>query len=234
MNNEEFLKQYVDYIGYTKSQSVNIETTYRCPLQCPFCQRQEEPILFKQRIKKSDDMSIEDFLKVLDHHSEISFCGQISDPLTHPKFLEILEICNNNKLKKFWINTTGTRKKPIWWEKAFKNTGNHMTWIFGLDGTDQETANIYRVNTKYDQVLEAMKLGSSMGKNIQWSFIVFKHNEHQIEEAKRIAKENNFDLRLVKSGRWRERDMIKYNIWPPSDQWKSSNSITKFIKVNVI
>jgi MoaA/NifB/PqqE/SkfB family radical SAM enzyme len=234
MNNEEFLKQYVDYIGYTKSQPVNIETTYRCPLQCPFCQRQEEPKLFKERIKKSDDMTIEDFVKVMEHHSEISFCGQISDPLTHPKFLDILEICFKNKHKKFFINTTGTRKKQEWWRKAFSLTGSHMTWIFGLDGTDQETANIYRVNTRFDEVMNAMKLGSSMDKHIQWSFIVFKHNEHQIEKAKEIAKENKFDLRMVKSGRWRESDMKKYNIYPPSDQWKSSNSITKFIKIKLI
>jgi MoaA/NifB/PqqE/SkfB family radical SAM enzyme len=234
MNNVEFVKQYVDYINFVKSEVVNIETTYRCPLQCPFCQRQETPIIVKERLKRSRDIPIEDFNKLMMFHDRASFCGQISDPIAHPKFLEILKSAFKLKHKKFFINTTGTRKKTSWWKQAYGYTDKHMVWVFGLDGTDQETANIYRVNTRFDEVMEAMKLGVSMGKRIQWNFIVFKHNEHQIDQAKEIAKNNKFELTIVKSGRWNEDDMKKYNIYPPSDRWKYSNSITKFINIKSI
>ena len=161
----------------------------------------------------------------------MTFCGQLSDPIYHEDFLGILSELKKYPTKLFYISTNGTRKKREWWESAFKLTTPNVRWIFGLDGTDQDTAEIYRVNTNFQDVMEVMKLGSSMGRRITWQFIVFKHNEHQIEEAKRIAKENNLNLKIEKSGRWLISDMEKYKIYPPSEQWKSFNSITKNIMI---
>jgi MoaA/NifB/PqqE/SkfB family radical SAM enzyme len=229
MTNKEFAKFYVDYIKYAKEEIVNIETTYRCPLQCPFCQRQDPDPRTNERISKSTDISFSNYKKLVQFASNFSFCGQISDPIYHANFLELLKETQKYPSKKFFISTTGTRKKIEWWKEAFSYSGQNIRWIFGLDGTDQETANIYRVNTKFDEVLEVMKLGASMGCIVRWQFIVFQHNEHQIEEAKKIAKEIGVDLKIQMSGRWRQEDMDKYKIYPPSDKWKSTNSVTKEI-----
>jgi MoaA/NifB/PqqE/SkfB family radical SAM enzyme len=221
MTNKEFATFYKEYIESLKKY--NIDICYKCPLKCPFCVRQSPG--GKEKIKESDDITLDEFQTILKSANHIAFCGQISDPIYHPKFLEIMEIISKNPNKSFSIHTNGTRKSKTWWKQVFLFSGSNVTWIFGLDGADQETANKYRVNTKFNQVMDVMKLGASMEINVEWQFIVFKHNEHQIELAKTIAKDNNINLQLLKSSRWYKKDLMeKYNIYPPSDNWISSDS----------
>jgi MoaA/NifB/PqqE/SkfB family radical SAM enzyme len=232
--NQDFVLFYKNYIETSKTRSINVDVTYRCPLQCPFCQRQSgwkgetENNLIKQKINKSNDMPLSDLDKLIQYGDSINLCGQISDPIYHPNFIEVMDRVSKNPNKKFQIHTTATLKKVQWWEYMFSKSSNNVTWIFGLDGADQETANIYRVNTDFEEVLQVMKLGVSMGVNLQWQFIVFKHNEHQIEKVKNIAFDNNIPLRITISSRWNKKDMKKYNIYPPSDKWKS-NTVTMSI-----
>jgi MoaA/NifB/PqqE/SkfB family radical SAM enzyme len=227
MSEKEFALFYKSYLDEIRKRSINLDITYRCPLECPFCQRQRMGD-DREKISRSSDMTLDDYNKILKFFKTMNFCGQISDPIYHSEFLEILKISTTSTDKKFEIHTNGTRKKLSWWEEVFNNTDSRFVWTFGLDGTDQESANKYRVNTKYDEVMEVMKLGASLGKNIQWQFIVFKHNEHQIEEAKKIAKENSITLRLMKSSRWHEHPVVA----EPSPEWKSKYKVVKqFVNV---
>ena len=230
----DFLTQYAMYVNYTKTQIVNIETTFRCPLKCPFCYRQENNKEIKNKIKNSKDIPVEDLKKLIVFFDSLSFCGQISDPIAHPNFIKLLEVCQSFKEKPVYINTTGTRKSEQWWKTAFNVSNDNTIWVFGLDGTDQETANIYRVNTRFDEVMRAMKMGVALGKKIQWNFIIFKHNEHQIELAKQIAAETGIELRLVKSGRWEQEQIDKHQIYPPSDKWRTKNKVTKIIMLKEV
>ena len=91
------------YIQGQKSKSnSNIELTFRCPLQCHQCFRSwltldskdEKKIAMQNKIAESYDISIPNLRKLLDFFDDdISFCGQFSDPIYHPKFHEILSIC---------------------------------------------------------------------------------------------------------------------------------------------
>jgi MoaA/NifB/PqqE/SkfB family radical SAM enzyme len=218
VTNKEFSDFYKNYIEHTTKNLITFDSTDKCPLQCPFCQRQEEGNFIKRRIKEATDLNNSTFEKLIQHGNSFSFCGAISDPIYHPEFLGTLEIIKKYPNKKFTIHTNGTRKKLNWWKKAFSLSGNNVKWYFGLDGTDQETANIYRVNTIFDEVLDVMKLGSSMDAQVFWQFIVFKHNEHQLEDLHYIAKENGINLRIQGSGRWRPEDINKYNILPPKNK----------------
>jgi MoaA/NifB/PqqE/SkfB family radical SAM enzyme len=221
MQNKEFSIFYKRYLDSIRNNTVNIDITYRCPLECPFCQRQQEGI--KEKLSRSSDLSIQDYTKVVKFFKDINFCGQISDPIYHPQFLEMIKFSNNYKSKTFQVHTNGTRKRIDWWEEIFNNTDGKVVWFFGLDGTDQETASLYRVNTKFDEVMQVMKLGVRLGKTICWQFIVFKHNEHQIQEATQIAKENNIELVLIKSPRYYTNEKISL----PSSDWKSKYKVTK-------
>jgi MoaA/NifB/PqqE/SkfB family radical SAM enzyme len=167
--------------------------------------------------KGSGDIDIENMSKIIKKANSISFCGQISDPIYHPNFSDILTLCSTYNTKKFTVNTNGTRKSMDWWKKVFIH--KNIQWIFGLDGASQETANIYRINTNFEEVLSVMKLGASMGRSIIWQFIPFKHNEHEIEQVKQLASINGITLKLLLSNRWtNEHPVIK----PPSDMYKSN------------
>jgi MoaA/NifB/PqqE/SkfB family radical SAM enzyme len=221
MNNKQFVSFYKDYVD--SINKYNIDIGYKCPLECPFCVRQSAG--GKQKILESSEITLselETLIKAADH---ISFCGQISDPIYHSNFLDIIKVLSKYKHKSFSIHTNGTRKKTSWWKDVFAMSKPNIKWTFGLDGADQETANIYRINTRFDEVIEAMKLGASMGVNVEWQFIVFKHNEHQIELAKSIAKDYGINFQILKSNRWFKKELMeKYNIQQPSEQWISNSS----------
>ena len=72
--------------------------------------------------------------------------------------------------------------------------------IVSLDGTTQEVYEIYRVGGYLDRVLDNIKLLAQKKKEmgsktpyLEWQFIVMRQNEHQIPEARRMAKELGVD-----------------------------------------
>jgi len=198
---DDFNLFYRKYLLATQTVPWNIETGFRCRLQCPYCQRQRKEA--KQKIKAASEMSIETFLKLGDSCRELVLCGQISDPLYHPKLIEILEIKSTEFPDlKLWINTNGSGKSLNWWKKAYAAADKNTYWVFGLDGASQESANVYRIGTNFDNVLEAMKLGASLGFEITWQYILFQHNEHEIEKAKKMARAHKINFTLLYSNRW--------------------------------
>jgi MoaA/NifB/PqqE/SkfB family radical SAM enzyme len=73
--------------------------------------------------------------------------------------------------------------------------------VISLDGTSQEVYSQYRVNGDYDQVVANLRefLKKRAARKVklpvvEWQFIVMKQNEHQVEEAERLAKEIGVDL----------------------------------------
>jgi MoaA/NifB/PqqE/SkfB family radical SAM enzyme len=216
VDNKQFLSLYEEYIN--RSDSFNIDATYMCPLQCPFCVRNRRTPHRDEVIHNSRTITFEDFMKIVEFSKHISFCGQMSDPIYAPNFLELLNILHRKKNITVSIHTTGTRKKLDWWERAFRLSHFNVRWVFGLDGISQESAEKHRVNTRFDDVMQVMKLGASMGVNVNWQFIVFQHNKSEVEKAIEISKQHGIKLIVLKSNRWRmEHDVLK----PPSDEWIS-------------
>ncbi len=65
-----------------------------------------------------------------------------------------------------------------------------------LDGASQDTYGKYRVNGSFDRVIDNIRLIVNLKKQfgriepkLVWQFLVFRHNEHEIEKAKIMAKE---------------------------------------------
>jgi MoaA/NifB/PqqE/SkfB family radical SAM enzyme len=127
----------------------------------------------------------------------------MSDPIYHPKFLEFLKL---SKDKEVSVDTNGHGKSFGFWFEAFQY--NNVTWRFGLDGLPEESHK-YRINQDGNLVYEVMKMGASMGANINWNYIVFRYNENNINIAKDMAKENGIKFNLIQSSRWKENDEYK-------------------------
>jgi MoaA/NifB/PqqE/SkfB family radical SAM enzyme len=69
-----------------------------------------------------------------------------------------------------------------------------------IDGISNETNSLYRVGADVSKVMENFELLMRRKKElksevpvVEWQFVVFKHNEHEVEEAKRIAKRLGVD-----------------------------------------
>tara|TARA_B100001094_G_scaffold320465_1_gene366722 strand:- start:3518 stop:4129 length:612 start_codon:yes stop_codon:yes gene_type:complete len=175
-------------------ERVNIDIGIRCPLQCPKCSRQE--IYKKNNLKiPGKDMSIDIFNKISDHYKKVIFCGQVSDPIHHPKLITFLEILKK-KGRETSVHTASGHKSKDWFIKAFKaHTG--ARWLFGIDGLPS-VSNTYRINQDgvklFNIMLEARKY---LELKPVWQYIVMDFNEIYLKECLKIADENNLEIKQV-------------------------------------
>tara|TARA_B100002019_G_scaffold230753_1_gene204205 strand:+ start:53 stop:754 length:702 start_codon:yes stop_codon:yes gene_type:complete len=197
---------YNDYLNTTLKTSVNIDLTNKCILQCVFCMRQRET--GKEKIKRSSDMSFDDFKKVIKTFKKIHFCGQLSDPIYHPHFLKYLKYAAQ-KAKYIGVHTNGSGKKLKFWKEAASIP--NIKWTFGIDGTDQKTVELHRIGQNFFSSFRAMLLCSKNGRKVEWQFIPFKHNEHQIPKAINISSKYKLFFVLLKSNRWQVKEPIIVN-----------------------
>ena len=101
--------------------------------------------------------------------------------------------CNSNIQIK--INTNGgTRNVQFWKELGeifalYKHTGSVVS--FSVDGLE-DTNHLYRVGVVWSKLMSNVKAFLSTGALAEWTFIPFKHNQHQFDEIKRLHKEMGF------------------------------------------
>jgi MoaA/NifB/PqqE/SkfB family radical SAM enzyme len=147
-------------------RSINLDITYRCTLECPKCLRRVVPT------NNLDDLSLENFKKIIKHFDQIEFCGQISDPIFHPQFIEFLKLTTN---KRVFVHTAASHKSMDWYMDAFSANKNAI-WEFGIDGLPQDSHK-YRINQNGEYLFKVMKAGVELGNDIRWQYIIFKYNE---------------------------------------------------------
>ena len=182
-------------------KSINLDITHRCTLECPKCLRRSVPT------NNLGDLSLESFNKIISHFDQIEFCGQISDPIFHPQFIEFLKL---TKDKRVFVHTAASHKPMDWYRDAFLANKN-ATWEFGIDGLPQDSPK-YRINQNGEYLFNVMKTGVELGNDIRWQYIIFKYNENDIPEAIDLAQRHKIPIHINKSSRWSG----------PDDQYKPS------------
>ena len=192
-----FLRNIGDETG------VNLDITHRCPLECLRCSRQHD---FKRNNIPvwGQDISLETIEKITDAYKRISFCGQLSDPVHHPKFIEILEICYRKSVS-VSVHNASSAKSESWYIKAFK-THPQANWWFGIDGLPWES-HTYRKNQDGVKLFNILlKSKEYLIKTPTWQYIIFKYNEDHMKQAKRMAADNNVNIIFVYSAKWLNED----------------------------
>ena len=180
------------------NRKINIDSSHKCPLECPKCQRQA--IRRTGHPVPGQDMPWDDFIKIANYFEKgLLFCGQISDPTANPLLINMLKYCYKKNIP-VTINTASTHKPVKWYEKAF-DVNPKAVWMFGIDGLPKDS-HIYRIHQDGEKLFEMAKLCAKKCKTSVWQYIVFRYNEYDIEEARSMAKANNIEFDLVFSGRW--------------------------------
>lgn len=180
------------------NRPLNMDISNKCRLRCPSCDRYKP--YGKEMIRRSRDLSLEDYDKVITAFRNVAMCGQISDPIYHPQLLEMIKM--SGSLNHMQISTNGSNKTDEWWQDAFTSSidNNNTTWVFALDGLPNESHK-YRINQDGEAVWEVMKVGKQMGANIRWQYIPFKYNEDHIDQAKEMASDVGIELMVKVSSR---------------------------------
>lgn len=172
---------------------LDIELTSFCNIECKGCFRiiskQADKILNKHYITL--DTIQQRFVRdEFPNIKIINFCGSVDEPTTHPQFFDIIRHFAD------WgahinIATNGSLRTTKWWtELAGILPASHaVTW--GIDGAD-ELSEVYRQGSNFTKVEQNYRAFNSAGGRSNWQFIVFEHNEHQLEQAKQKATDEGF------------------------------------------
>ena len=98
------------------------------------------------------------------------------------------------------ITNGGARNTEFW--KTLAELKVNVT--FSIDGLE-DTNHLYRRNVKWDNLMRNVNAFIGNGGRANWSFLVFKHNQHQIEETKKLSEELGFiDFEYAFSERWQD------------------------------
>lgn len=195
------------FYQYSDIKTVHLEVTEACNAACPQCARninggEVNPYINNRQLYLSDITKIfsKDFLQQLQH---IYLCGNFGDPIAATDTLEIFDYfrkSNPNLLLS--MNTNGSARTTEWWKSLAHILGEHSYVTFSIDGLE-DTNHLYRKNTSWERIIENVNAFISAGGSAHWEFIVFGHNEHQIEEARELANKLNFKhFQVKKSGRF--------------------------------
>jgi MoaA/NifB/PqqE/SkfB family radical SAM enzyme len=116
-------------------------------------------------------------------------CGNYGDPMVAKDTLAAFEYLRGEKPAIVLnMHTNASGRDAAWWRRLAKVVD---TCTFGVDGL-ADTNHLYRRGTDWKKVRRAMDAFIGAGGRAEWAFIVFRHNEHQVEEARRLAKEWGF------------------------------------------
>jgi MoaA/NifB/PqqE/SkfB family radical SAM enzyme len=164
--------------------------------------------------------------EVLKQLEGVYFCGNFGDPIVNNHLLAMCEyVTDSNPNIVLRIHTNGGARTTLWWEELVTVLPKNHVVIFGIDGLE-DTHHLYRVGTTYENVTRNAKAFIDAGGTAEWVFIKFRHNEHQVDEARQRAKDLGFARFTVKnSTRFMEpkfavlddRGNTEYYLEPPSD-----------------
>lgn len=171
-----------------------LEITSACNAACPGCVRTLYPELLT-----INHFSFADLQRLFPNRKDIQgkrfkFCGVLGDPIANPDFFSMIKYLSTRG-GSCQVSTNGGMMPAAWWEdlgEISRETGN-IRIHFCVDG-HRETNHIYRVNTKFDVIERNMAAFASESSDASWIYIVFDHNEHELEAAREHAQRLGFEF----------------------------------------
>lgn len=180
---------------------MHIELTNLCNAACPMCVRFYNNSTLTRPDLEFGQITIEKFKKYFTPETIrkcnlILFCGVHGDPCIAKDMYEICEyIYESSNTTAVRVNTNGGMRKSEWWTKlgelfAKRKHGivdDYWEITFSIDGL-AETNHLYRRNVEWSILMENVNAYIKAGGGAAWDYLIFKHNEHQINEAKQLSE----------------------------------------------
>lgn len=192
---------------YTEIKSLQLEISSYCNAACPQCPRNyfggktvSELPLAKWSLEDFKNIIEIDLIKQLE---QIYFCGTYGEPLTNTSIVDICKyIKHENPSIKIGIHTNG----GIGSKQTYHDLAEYVDFMaFGIDGLS-DTNHIYRRHVVWKKVIENATAFIQNNGTAFWDFIVFKHNQHQVDLARDLSKDLGFKkFNVKKTSRFLDR-----------------------------
>jgi MoaA/NifB/PqqE/SkfB family radical SAM enzyme len=207
-----------------------IEITTLCNAACPQCPRNvngDEINPHMSLTSLSRDVINRAFpVELVQRLRQIFFCGSYGDPIAHPEFLDILrDFREKSPTVWLYLHTNGGIRNTKWWEELASILNGYGKIDFGIDGLE-DTNHLYRKNVIYNKVIGNATAFINAGGKAQWNYIVFEHNEHQVDQARKISEQLGFENFLARNtGRFFHHSQIEeLDSWPVN-----KNGVTEYV-----
>lgn len=213
--------------------SISFEPTTSCNLRCPEC-----PSGLRAFTRPTGMLKRDFFSETIDQlHKDLFYLVFYfqGEPYLNPDFLDMVKYASKKKI----YTATSTNAHFLNDENAKRTIESGLDrLIISIDGTTQETYQKYRVGGNLEKVLAGARNIVKWKKELKsrtpfviFQFLVVKHNEHQIEDVKRLAKETGVDDVWFKTAQIYDYENDPNNLIPSIDKYsryrKTSNG-TKF------
>lgn len=212
---------------FNELKQIHLEITNNCQASCPMCNRNidgglDNPLI-KIRNWSFDEFKTVMTSEVLTQLDGFYFCGNFGDPILNN---DLIKMCAYSKVTSpntsVAIHTNGSARTVEWWRTLANALPSRHRVVFALDGLS-DTHHIYRVGTKFETIIENAKAFIEEGGNAEWVFIKFKHNEHQVDEARKLSEQLGFKTFTLKNS-------IRFIIEPKVKVVDKKGNVTHFIE----
>ena len=167
-------------------KQLHVEASTYCNARCPLCPRS----LYGYKVEgvyPEVHLTVQKFKDALERFPEreyVYFNGNLGDPMMNPNIVELVKLTGCRTA----ITTNGSIGSKQSWEDLAKN---NVEVRFSIDGLE-DTNHIYRQDVQWNKIMDRVKWFIDAGGVAIWKWIVFKHNVHQEEETRALAKTLGF------------------------------------------
>lgn len=206
---------------------VHVEASSRCNSHCPMCSRYDA-LGYTQQGLSEENLSLDIFYKLFSSElcsqlEHVYFSGVYGDPCINPDLPDMVTWLLDKGCKSISIDTNGGYRNKEYWS-SLAQPGVLIN--FSLDGIDNETLQKYRIGVNYEKVIDNLKAYVNAGGKAQWNFIVFKHNEHQVDTAQKLASDIGAKFRIKVTQKFKKNKFFKvmkqgehlFNLEPPENE----------------
>ena len=190
-----------------RPKKLHLELTDKCNAKCPMCVRTNPNGLGETDVVVRTELTYEDLKEFPKEWNHINYCGNYGDPLLAKDLLKILKHFEGSHQL---IHTNGSLRNEEFWKELAQI--KNLKVMFGIDGANTISHSKYRVNTSFEKILKNAKVFNSAGGHSIWQMILFEHNQNEVEDAKKIAKQYGFKrFETLKSRRFFEKESFTYS-----------------------
>lgn len=211
---------------------LHLESSDICQARCPQCARETDPEFDSQQqhnltVEHLEAMLPEGFVGKLD---KMFMCGNYGDPAANHQTLAIYRwFRKQNPNIVLGMNTNGALQNTFWWHELAKIMDRPRDYVvFSIDGLEDTNAD-YRVGVNWRKLMQNIEAFIAGGGSAHWDMLVYRHNEHQVDQCEQLAKDLGFKWFRAKVSR---RELVGRLESPI--HWQSPRAVTKKIECHAL
>lgn len=198
--------------------ALSFEPTTSCNLRCPHC-----PSGLRSFTRDTGMLHTDLFKSVVEQVAPYS--GYLTlyfqgEPYLNRKFLDFVRLASQHRMYTVTSTNAHYLSKEVC-EETVRSGLSKM--IISIDGSTQESYAHYRIGGQLDKVLEGTrniidtrkKLGADV-PFVEWQFVVFKHNENELDDIRALANEYEVDHLSVKTAQIYDFSQAEH--WLPENE----------------